>query len=127
MNGETTATPVGNTPPPVLFWFKFYTGAMMALYALCVLASPVLFVLATQMRGDEKVGAVVYGVILLAVGLPLAVACALPFFLPRKPWVWVYNLVIICVGMTSCCILPASVALLIYWIKPDVKLWFNRT
>ena len=123
MNGTTT----GTSPPAVLFWFKIYTGAMTALYALCALASPVLLVLAARMHGDEKVGALVYGVILLAVGLPLAAACALPFFLPRKPWVWVYNLVIICVGMTSCCILPASVALLIYWIKPDVKLWFNRT
>jgi hypothetical protein len=77
-------------------------------------------------QGDEKVAAMVYGVILLAAGVPFAVACALPFFLPRKSWVWVYNLMIICVSMTSCCILPASVALLIYWIKPDVKLWFKR-
>lgn len=115
------------TPPPVLSWFKIYAGVLTAIYALCALASPVLFFLASQMRGDEKVGAMVYAVILLAVGLPFAIACALPFFLPRKPWVWVYNLVIICVGMTSCCIVPASVALLIFWIKPEVKLWFNRT
>lgn len=127
MNGEAATGPTAMTPPPVLLWFKIYTGVLTAIYALCVLASPVLFFLASQMRGDEKVGAMVYAVILLAVGLPFAIACALPFFLPRKPWVWVYNLVIICVGMTSCCILPASVALLIYWIKPDVKLWFNRT
>lgn len=97
------------------------------MYGLCVLASPVLFVIAAQMQSDEKAGVMIYGVILLVIGLPLAVACALPFFLPRKPWVWVYDLVIICLGMNSCCLLPASVALLIFWIKPDVKLWFNRT
>jgi len=126
MTGETATGTAELTPPPVLLWFKFYTAALTALYVLCVLASPVLFVLATRMRGEEKVGAMVYGVILLAIGLPFAIACALPFLLPRKPWVWVYDLVIICIGMTSCCILPASVALLIFWIKPDVKLWFNR-
>jgi MFS family permease len=127
MNGGTTTTPTETAPPAVLFWFKIYTGALTALYLLCVLASPVLFVIGMRTHSDERVVALVYGVILLAVGLPFAVACALPFILPRKPWVWVYNLIIICIGMTSCCILPASVALLIYWIKPDVKLWFNRT
>ena len=100
---------------------------MTALYTLCLLASPVLFVLAGRMHGDEKVGASIYAVILLLIGLPLAVACVLPFFLPRKPWVWIYDLVIICIGMGSCCILPASVALLIYWIKPEAKAWFGWT
>jgi MFS family permease len=127
MNGETTTTPTETAPPAVLLWFKIYTGALTALYVLCVLASPVLFVLGMRTHSDDRFVALVYSVILLAIGVPLAVACALPFFLPRKPWVWVYNLVIICIGMTSCCILPASVALLVYWIRPDLKLWFNRT
>jgi len=28
--------------------------------------------------------------------------------------------------LTSCCILPAAVPLLIYWVKPETKAWFNR-
>ncbi len=27
--------------------------------------------------------------------------------------------------MTSCCLLPAVIPLLIYWLKPGVKNWFN--
>lgn len=75
----------------------------------------------------EMQSLIVQGILLAICGPPFALAHALPFVLPRKSWVWVYNLVLICGGMTSCCCLPASIPLLVYWIKPDVKLWFNRT
>jgi hypothetical protein len=39
---------------------------------------------------------------------------------------WVYDLVVICLGMTSACILPASVPLLIFWLKPEVKSHFGK-
>jgi len=48
-------------------------------------------------------------------------------FLRPKPWVWIYDLVIICMGMTSACFLPAAIPLLIYWLKPEVKAHFGRT
>jgi hypothetical protein len=55
-----------------------------------------------------------------------AIVFALPFVLPRRPWVWVYDMVVICIGLTSCCIMPAALPLLIYWIKPEVKAWFQQ-
>jgi len=49
-----------------------------------------------------------------------------PFF-PKKPWAWIYGIVMICIGMTSACTLPASIALLIFWLKPETKQYFGRT
>ena len=114
-------------PPAVVTWFKVYTGFMTGLYVLCTLAGPLVMFASTKVGGDEKVGFMIQGAVLMIVGVPLAIAFVLPFFLGRKPWVWIYNLVLICIGMMSCCILPASVALLIYWIKPEAKSWFCRT
>jgi hypothetical protein len=37
-----------------------------------------------------------------------------------------YDLVLICIGMTSCCILPAAIPLLIFWLKPEAKNWFHQ-
>lgn len=123
---EPSAGGVPDQPPKVVFWFRIYAGALTALYVLCMIASVVFFFLATRMHGEERTAFLVNAVLFFVIGLPLAIGCALPFFLPRKPWVWVYDLVIICLGMGSCCILPASVALLIYWINPEAKAWFNR-
>ena len=47
-------------------------------------------------------------------------------FLPRRPWVWIYDLVLICLGLTSVCCLPATIPLLVYWLKPEAKSWFGR-
>jgi len=124
---ETPSATSSQTPPPVLKWFKIYTGVMTGVYVLCTLAAPIMFWIGMRTQSEKRVVLMIQGAILFAVGAVFAVAFVVPFFLTRKPWVWAYNLVLICIGMTSCCILPASVVLLVYWIKPDVKLWFNRT
>jgi len=114
-----------STPPRVVFWFRIYTGCMTVVYLLCVLAAPLLYFASTRAHGEEAVMFKVQAAVLLAVGAVLAMVFALPFLLPRKPWVWIYDLVLICIGMTSCCILPAAIPLLIYWFKAEVKDWFN--
>jgi hypothetical protein len=68
----------------------------------------------------------VTGALLLIVGLALFVVCLLPLVLKPRPWLWTYDLVIICLGMTSACILLASIPLLIFWIKPKVKRYFGK-
>ncbi|HOX57323.1 MAG TPA: hypothetical protein P5205_12560 [Candidatus Paceibacterota bacterium] len=112
-------------PPKVVFWFRIYSGCMTGVYALCVLAAPLIFFAGTRSSREDAFVLKIQAGVLLAVGLVFAVVFALPFVLPRRPWVWVYSLVLICIGMTSCCILPAAVPLLIYWLKPDAKSWFN--
>ena len=33
---------------------------------------------------------------------------------------------LIAIGLTSCCTIPASVPLLVGWLKPDLRAWFGR-
>lgn len=68
----------------------------------------------------------VLGWILLIASTCFFVASVLPFFLKPKPWVWIYSLVLICSGMLSTCLLPASVALLVFWIKGETRRYFGR-
>lgn len=77
-----------------------------------------------QMSAAE---AKVMGVVFLILGLALCVPYAIAPFLPRKSWVWVFGLVLICIGLTSLCCLPVCIPLLIAWLKPDVKQFYGRT
>jgi hypothetical protein len=67
------------------------------------------------------------GALLLVLGLGLFGACLLPLILRPRPWLWTYDLVVICLGMTSACILPASIPLLIFWLKPEAKRYFGKS
>ena len=69
----------------------------------------------------------IMGAVFLILGLVLFVPYALAPFLPRQSWVWVLGLVLICIGLTSACCLPACIPLLIFWLKPDVKAFYGRT
>ena len=67
----------------------------------------------------------VMGGIYIAMGVLFAIPFLIAFFIPRKPWAWTYHIVMICIGMTGCTIV-ASIPLLIFWLKPDVKGYFGR-
>ena len=47
------------------------------------------------------------GIVFLILGLVFFVPFAIAPFLPRKSWVWVFGIVLICIGLTSTCCLPA--------------------
>ena len=112
--------------PKVLAWFKVYSALLAAVY-LAFAGASLIFYLGDPVQLDTtKEGAIFVGLILLVMGLGLTAAFALPFFLKPRPWVWVYNLVLICIGLTSPCCMPASIPLLIYWLKPEAKAYFGR-
>jgi len=121
----------GDTPPPpVLPWYRAYCALMAVMYL--VVAGGGVFVAAANQSlaaGDPSTSPtemLLIGVICVVMGLALVVPFVVALFLPRKPWVWIYHLVLICLGMTSACCLPATVPLLIFWIKPETKGWFGR-
>ena len=113
-------------PPAVILWFKLYSGFLSFVYLLCVGVSFIfLFVDPAELEIDP-VAAKLAGAGLLLLGLVLFVACLLPLFLPRKPWLWIYDLVIICFGFTSICFWPACIPLMIFWLKPETKEYFGK-
>jgi hypothetical protein len=65
-------------------------------------------------------------VITAVIVIPFFLIFALAPFLPKKPWAWIYHLVLICLGMSGCTIV-ASIPLLIFWLKPETKAFFGRS
>jgi len=114
--------------PKVLAWFKAYSALLAAVY-LALAASSLIFFLfepGALGRGTTKAETIFFGLLLLGIGMVFAAAFVLPLFLKPKPWVWIYDLVLICIGLTSPCCMPASIPLLIYWLKPEAKAYFGR-
>jgi len=113
--------------PKVVRWFKIYAGFLCLAY-LCVAAASIFFFVMDSWKLDlTRAEARLIGYILLGFGLPFFAACLVPFVVRRRPWVWTYNLVVICLGMNGALTLPVSIALLIYWIKPEVKSYYGKT
>lgn len=65
------------------------------------------------------------GVLMMVISIPLMFIFILGLLTPRRPWGWGYGFVPIAVGLTSPCCMLASIPLLIFWLKPGVKQWFN--
>jgi len=113
--------------PKVICWFKVYAALFAALYLACAALSLVFLILREPVSLDmSREEALITGALMLIIGLPLCAAFILPFFLRPRPWVWVYDLVLICIGLTSPCCMPASIPLLVYWLKPEARAYFGR-
>jgi hypothetical protein len=68
----------------------------------------------------------VYGIVFIALGVFFAAVYGAAFLLPRRPWAWIYHIVMIGIGLTSGCTMPAAIPLLIQWIKPETRAYFGR-
>ncbi len=120
MYEETPYTPA----PRAIKWFKLYALSLSAVYALLiVLAFPLLMMDAAALDMDP-LEAKITGVLFLAMGVPLLASFLAPLFLGRKPWVWTYSLILIALGLSSCC-LPLCVFLLMEWLKPETKRYYG--
>lgn len=101
---------------------------MSAVYVLCIVMG--IFMLVFRNEGaDERNSAtelLITGVILIAVGLGLSIVFGLAPFLRPAPWLWVYHIVLIAIGLTSVCCFPICIPLLIAWIKPETKAYFYQ-
>lgn len=122
-----------DSPPPsakvpaVVIWFKVYCGFLAVIYAVVSLVGLPFLLIDPQELEMEPIAARFIGVLFLGLGLVLLVLSLLPLFLAPRPWVWIYDLVLICLGMTSACFLFFSIPLLIFWLRPEVKQYFGRT
>jgi hypothetical protein len=116
-----------NQPPKVLLWFKIYCGFLCLLYLATAAFSLFLFFANPSNPEMSQTEARVLGVLLLVAGLLMFGVCLLPLILAPRPWLWTFDLVVICLGMTSACFLPACIPLLIFWLKPETKRYFGKS
>jgi hypothetical protein len=112
--------------PAVWTWYIVYCAAMALLYLFVIVAGIFLLVVDPASLEEDAVFLRIEGGIFLGLGLPLMVLFAIAPFLPKKSWVWIYGIVLIGLGMTSVCCLPATIPLLIFWIKPETQQFFGR-
>lgn len=115
--------------PPVWLWYRVYAVLMALLYvATAVMGGLYLAggILLPTLPSADQTMLVIYGVVMLALGIVFAIVFGVAPFLPKKRWAWFYHTVMICIGMSSCCCMPACIPLLIYWIKPEAKSMFGE-
>jgi hypothetical protein len=105
-----------------------YAGAMALLYAAVTVGGVAMIFFRGELVDEatpvEEI--VITGAILAAMGALFFVIFAFGTFIPSRPWAWIVGIVLIGVGMTSCCCLPASIPLLILWLKPEAQVYFGR-
>lgn len=113
----------GSPKPAVVKWFNVYAGFLAVLYAGLAAVSLIAF----PMWSSDLDSFVSKGGLLFGICGPLAVVFAAGIFLRGQPWHWVYCLVLICTGLSSPCLWPATIPLLIFWLKPEAKAYFGRS
>lgn len=114
--------------PKVVTWFKVYAGILAFVYLLvivlgCFLSFSSLIPSETQ---EDAMAMKFAGALYIALGLVFGAAFVVGIFSKNQRWAWIYNLVLICLGMSSCLFLPACIPLLIFWVKPETKAWYQR-
>ena len=124
---------------PQQAWPVQRPGAVMTFYDYCVLM--VLLYLAVAGLGvfflanaagiaadDPEMTAAearIMGWIWLAVGLFFALVFVVPPLLPRRRWAWIVGIVMISLGLTSCCLWPLCIPLLIYYVQGPTRWWYG--
>lgn len=123
---EYSCGPPNEIGRKTFFWYRVYCGALAALYAL--VATMGLFIAyiqpATNNQSAEE--SLIMGLIYAIVGTIFFAIFLVASILPPKPYNWIVGIVMIAIGMTSCCAWPAVIPLLIYWIKPETREFFGR-
>ena len=109
--------------PPAMMWFRIYCGVLIALYLLVAVAGVFGVAYAPQIATPENPEAEIrlMSIAFIPLGLVLAAAFTVPFFVQRRRWVWIYDIVLIAIGLSSCCTLVPCIFLLIAWLKPEVQ------
>lgn len=110
----------------VFFWYRIYAGLMALLYAVLVAVGFLIVYAVPPSNRRDDADPILVGSIYAIGGALFFVPFAAALFLPKKPWTWIYHIVLICIGMTSCCTLPVTIPLLINWLKPETKAFFGR-
>ncbi len=131
-NRPTVARPKFNGPPPaVMTWQMVYLILMLVVYIALVIGGGCLFAFADDIAAEDpaaepqmfRIMGVIYGIM----GFVLAIVFAVGLFWKRGMGGWIYNIVLIALGLTSCITWPMTIPLLIQWIKHKDWIVGSRT
>lgn len=129
---QPTTQPILNPGerPPVVMWFKIYAwfgvagGFLLSGIGVFLMFGAEIFPEESITEEDRLMFPIMGGVYMV-----MGLITTIPFFIAaltkQKSWQWVYNLVIICLGLTTCSLVFA-IPLLIFWLKPECKAYYGR-
>lgn len=118
---------MNETGRKTFFWYRVYCAVLVFLYLALTVFGLILVIgqpLQTEQysRGELMLVGYIYAVL----GAILFLVFAVAFFLPPKPYNWIVGIVMMALGMTSCCFVPFLIPLFIFWLKPETKRFFGR-
>lgn len=108
------------------FWYRAYCVVLIIFYLIITGLGLFLAIAKPATKDQTPEEVMITGIVYLIIGAILLIIYLVALFLPRKPYNWVVGIVMIALGMTSCCFLPFVVPLLIFWLKTETKTFFGR-
>jgi hypothetical protein len=107
-------------------WYRVYLGALSALYLLLAMMGMLMMTLPVDGFDASPEENFIVGIIYAIIGAIFFIIHIIALALPAKPYNWIVGIIMIALGMTSCCTWPAAIPLLIFWLKPETKEFFGR-
>jgi len=117
---------MNETGRKTFFWYRVYCAVLAFLYLAVIVLGIVLAIYQPPSREYSSQEMLFVGIVYAVVGAFCFLAFAVALFLLPKPYNWIVGIVMMAIGMTSCCFIPFLVPLFIYWVKPETKAFFGR-
>ena len=108
--------------PPAYSWFLAYCWLVVGLGGFAVLFG--FLAIVGIVRNEGGGGPADIAAPLIALGILSSALFLGGIFLPRRPSVWVYDLVLILLGTPGCLVIVAG-PLLFFWLKRDMRTLFG--
>lgn len=117
---------MNETGRKTFFWYRIYLAVLAVIYLALTGFGIFLALVPLETSKYEQNELWIMGVIYAVIGAVFFVLSAVALLLPPKPYNWIVGIVMLAIGMTSCCFIPAVVPLFIFWIKPETQAFFGR-
>jgi len=117
---------MNETGRKTFFWYRVYCAVLAILYLALIALGIFLLVVQPPTRQYNPQELMIASIFYIVLGAVFFLAFAVAFFLPPKPYNWIVGIVMMAIGMTSCCFIPFVVPLFIFWLKPETKAFFGR-
>lgn len=106
--------------------FVAYCISLDLVYGLLVIGGVALAMFSGSAEPHEQQELLFTGLFMSVFTLPFFLATLVAPFLPQKKWVYMYHLIMIAIGISSCLWWPIVIPLLIKWVKPETKQWYEQ-
>lgn len=124
----SAALPPGYTPedegePQVLLFFRIYSG-LVSFSGLVIALYCVYHLVQNRKEFSEATAWFLFS----GMGTLGFFSHLLGVLAPRRPWMHVVGIIILGLGLVSSCFgWIVNLPLLLYWLRPEVKRWFETT